>query len=144
MEGAFMAFKKMAAVAAMVAVATPSLAFDTKDAGTSTMFYVSIPLDFGLTRKEQHWAAGLQLQGKREYQVVNLDSRMFNFLPMGGLEAKWIIAGVVAAGATVAVGGKDKSTAAKLESQQAAHQQAMASGGSGAPCPTPVADPCRK
>jgi hypothetical protein len=105
------------------------------------MFYVSIPLDFGLTRKEQHWAAGLQLQGKREYQVVNVDSRMFNFLPMGGVEAKWIIAGVVAAGATVAVGGKDKSTAAKLDSLQAAHQQSIASG---APCPTPVADPCRK
>ena len=139
-----MALKKWAAAAAIVAAATPSLAFDNKDAGTSTMFYVSIPLDYGLSRKEQHWAAGLQLQGKREYQVVNLDSRMFNFLPMGGLEAKWIIAGVVAAGATVAVGSKDKSTAARLDSQQAAHQQAMASGGSGAPCPTPVADPCRK
>ena len=136
-----MAFKKLAAFAAMLAVATPGLAFDHRDAGTSTMFYVSIPLDFGLTRKEQHWAAGLQLQGKREYQVVNVDSRMFNFLPMGGLEAKWIIAGVVAAGATVAVGGKDKSTAARLDSQQAAHQQAMASGGSGAPCPrAPIAD----
>ena len=137
-----MALKKLAAAAAMLAVATSSFAFDTKDAGTSTMFYVSIPLDSNLTRKEQHWAAGLQLQGKREYQVVNLDSRMFNFLPMGGLEAKWIIAGVVAAGATAAVGGKDKSTTSKLQSQQAAHQQA--SGGSGVPCPTPVTDPCRK
>jgi hypothetical protein len=139
-----MALKKWAAAVVMVVVATPGFAFDTRDAGTSTMFYVSIPLDSNLTRKERNWAAGLQLQGKREYQVVNLDSRMFNFLPMGGLEAKWIIAGVVAAGATVAVGGKDKSTAAKLESQQAAHQQAMASGGSGAPCPAPVLDPCRK
>jgi hypothetical protein len=139
-----MGLKKLAAAAAMVAVATPGLAFDTKDAGTSTMFYVSIPLDFNLTRKERHWAAGLQLQGKHEYQVVNLDSRMFNFLPLGGLEAKWIIAGVVAAGATVAVGGKDKSTTSRLQSEQAAHQQAMASGGSGAPCPTPIADPCKK
>ena len=139
-----MALKKLAAVAAMVAAATPSLAFDTKDAGTSTMFYVSIPLDYSLTRKEQHWAAGLQLQGKREYQVVNLDSRMFNFLPMGGLEAKWIIAGVVAAGATAAVGGKDKSTTAKLQAQQASHQQAIGSGGTGAPCPTPITDPCKK
>ena len=142
-----MALKKLAAIAAMVAVATPGLAFETKDAGTSTMFYVSIPLDYNLSKKEQQWSAGLQLQGRREYQAVMLDSRMFNFLPMGGLEAKWIIAGVVAAGAAFAVGSKDKSTTSSLQTQQTAHQQAVqqsngSSGGGGTSCPTPVSDPC--
>jgi hypothetical protein len=139
-----MALKKLAAVAAMVAIATPSLAFDVKDAGTSTMFYISIPLDYSLSKKEQQWAAGLQLQGKREYQAVNLDSRMLNFLPLGGLEAKWIIAGVVAAGAAVAVGSKDKGTTSSLQAQQTQQQQIQAAKPVDPNCPTPVTDPCRK
>jgi hypothetical protein len=140
-----MAFKKLAAVAVMVAVATPSLAFDVKDAGTSTMFYISIPLDYSLSKKEQQWAAGLQLQGKREYQAVNLDSRMLNFLPLGGLEAKWIIAGVVAAGAAVAVGSKDKGTTSSLQAQQTQQQQNIQAAKAANPdCPTPISDPCKK
>ena len=57
----------------MVAVATPSLAFEVKDAGASTMFYISIPLDYSISKKEQQWAAGLQLQGKpKSFQLVRL------------------------------------------------------------------------
>lgn len=138
-----MALRKLAAIAAMVAVATPSLAFDTKESqGASTMFYISIPFDFNMTKKEQkQWSAGLQLQGKREYQAVNLDSTMFNFLPMGGLEAKWIIAGVVAVGAAAAAGSKDKGTTSSLQAQQTAHQQAITSGT--VDCST-TPDPCKK
>ena len=144
-----MALKKWAAVAAMVAASSPSLAFDTREAGSSTMFYVSIPLDTQLSRKEQRWSAGLQLQGKREYQAVQLDSSLFNFLPMGGLEAKWIIAGVVAVGAAAAVGAGGKGTTSNLQNQQTAHQQSLQQqagtpGGSAAPCPTPVTDPCKR
>lgn len=156
-----MALKKLAAIAALVAVATPSLAFELKDTGASTMFYISIPLDYSLKRKDQEWAYGIQLQGKREYQAVNIDSKMLSFLPMGGLEAKWIIAGVVAAGAAVAVSGKDKSTTSNLQTQQTQHQQQIAqhqqqveaqkaqaeaqqAAGGGAACPTPVVDPCKK
>ena len=139
-----MAFKKLAAVAVMVAVATPSLAFEVKDAGTSTMFYISIPLDYSLSKKEQQWGAGLQLQGKRDYQAVNLDSRMLNFLPLGGLDAKWIIAGVVAAGAAVAVGSKDKGTTSSLQAQQTQQQQLQAAKPVDPNCPTPITDPCRK
>jgi hypothetical protein len=116
-----MTLKKLAAIAALVAVATPSLAFDTKDQGSSTMFYISIPLDYSLTRKQQEWSAGLQLQGKRDYQAVNLDSKMLNFLPMGGLEAKWIVAGVVAVGAAAAVASKDKGTTAQLQQEAASN-----------------------
>jgi hypothetical protein len=139
-----MALKKLGAVAAQGAVAPPSLAFDVKDNGASTMFYISIPLDHSLTKKEQQWSAGLQLQGKREYQAVNLDSRMLNFLPMGGLEAKWIIAGVVAAGAAVAVGSKDKGTTSSLQAQQTQQQQIQAAKPVSTNCPTPVEDPCRR
>jgi hypothetical protein len=137
-----MALRKLAAIAAMIAVATPSLAFDTKESqGASTMFYISIPFDLNMTRKEQkQWSAGLQLQGKREYQAVNLDSTMFNFLPMGGLEAKWIIAGVVAVGAAAAAGSKS-STTSSLQTQQTAHSAAISSGT--VDCNT-SADPCKK
>jgi membrane protease subunit (stomatin/prohibitin family) len=51
---------------------------------------------------------------------------MLNFLPLGGLEAKWIIAGVVATGAAVAIGSKDKGTSSSLQSQQASQAQAQA------------------
>ena len=142
-----MSFKKVVAVAAMLA-ATPSLAFDSRQTGASTMFYISIPLDYRVSKKEPQWSAGLQLQGKHEYQAVQLDSTMFNFLPTGGLEAKWIIAGVVAAGAALALGSKSKSTTQTLQAQQTQHQQAVTGGSGGgggtAPCPTPVTDPCSK
>ena len=127
-----MALKKLAAFAALVALATPTLAADPFNpaAGNSTMFYVSIPLDYSLSKKQQQWSAGLQLQGKREYQAVNIDSSMLNFLPMGGIEAKWVVAGVVAVGAAAAVASKDKSTSSSIQQQQAAN-----------PAPTPVTCP---
>jgi len=134
-----MTLKKLAAFAALVAVATPTLALDPKDTvGTSTMFYISIPLDYSLTRKQQEWSAGLQLQGGREYSAVNIDSKMLNFLPMGGLEAKWIVAGVVAVGAAAAVASKDKGTTSQLQQQNAVSAQQPQN------CPTPVTDPCPK
>jgi hypothetical protein len=142
-----MTLKKLAAIAALVAVATPSLAFDVKDTGASTMFYISIPLDNSVARKDREWAYGLQLQGKRDYQAVNIDSKMLSFLPLGGLEAKWIIAGVVATGAAVAVGSKDKGTSSNLQTQQAQHQQALAAqkaAQDAGVCPTPVSNPCTK
>jgi hypothetical protein len=137
-----MALTKWAAFAALMAVASPSLAFDLKDSGASTMFYISIPLDSSVARKDREWAYGLQLQGKREYQAVNIDSKMLSFLPMGGLEAKWIIAGVVAAGAAVAVSSKDKGTTSTLQTQQTQHQQTVAAQQPAAECPTPITNPC--
>ena len=138
-----MVLRKWAALAALIAAATPSLAFDLKDTGPSTLFYISIPLDSNLARKDREWAYGLQLQGKREYQAVNIDSKMLGFLPLGGLEAKWIIAGVVAAGAAVAVGSKDKGTVSNLQVQQTQQQQQQAATQqSAADCPTPVTNPC--
>lgn len=141
-----MALRKLAAITALAAIATPSLALDITDTGPSTMFYISIPLEAGAARKDREWAYGIRLQGGREYQAVDIDSRMLSFLPLGGLEAKWIIAGVVAAGAAVAVGSKSKSTSATLQAEQQQHQQAVAAQQAAAAageCPTPVTHPCR-
>jgi hypothetical protein len=132
-----MVLKKMAAAAVLLAFAVQSAAFDVRDAGPSTMFYISIPLDSGLSAKERQWRAGLQLQGKREYQAVNIDSRVLNFVSDDEIDGKWIIAGLVALGAAAAIGGKDRSTSgsASQPNQQQASPQ---------PCPTPVTDPCAR
>ena len=80
------------------------------------MFYVSIPLDFQLSRKErQQWTAGMQLQGKRDYQAIRIDSTMLNVFSLNDIDAKWMIAGVVATGAAVAIGSKDKKTTDNLQ-----------------------------
>ena len=138
-----MALRTMAAAAAMLAFATPGAAFDGAETGASTLFYISIPLDLKLSRKERQWTAGLQLQGKREYQAVRLDSTMLNAFSLNDIDAKWMIAGLVAAGAAVAIGAKDKDTTSGLQQQQTQQQQAQAGGGSGQ-CPRPPADPCSR
>jgi hypothetical protein len=141
-----MALKKLAAIAAMLSLATPSLAFDpTEAAGASTMFYISIPLDLRLSRKEQQWTAGMQLQGKREYQAIRIDSMMLNAFSLNDIDAKWIIAGLVAAGAAAAIGSKDKGTTSSLQQQQTQAAASQQSGGSsGGQCQRPVSDPCKK
>lgn len=146
-----MAVKKLVAAALTLAVATPSLAFDVRETGTTTMFYISIPLDGPL----KQWGAGLQLQGGRDYPAINIDSRMLRFTDDGDFDAKWIIAGLVAAGAAFAIGSKDKGSTSSLQEQQTQHQLSQGgtgsggggsggSGGSGAQCPAPVVDPCAK
>jgi hypothetical protein len=140
-----MVLRKLAAAAAMLAIATPTPAFDAAETGASTMFYISIPLDFRLSRKEQQqWTAGMQLQGKRDYQAIRIDSTMLNAFSLNDIDAKWIIAGLVAAGAAASIGSKDKSTTSNLQQQQTQNQQAVQQNGGSAPCPKPVADPCKK
>lgn len=138
-----MTLKQLAAIAASFAVAAPAFAFDVRDAGTTTMFYVSIPLDSSLSRKQREMSYGMQLQGKNEYQSVGIDSKMLSFLPAGGIGAKWILAGAVAAGAAAAVAGKSKSTTSSLQAQQTQHQQVVEAQ-KGAEVPCDVVDPCKK
>jgi hypothetical protein len=123
--------KPVAALAALTLVSTPCAAFDSpSQQSPGVMFYFSVPID-ARHAKEQTFAAGLQIQGKRQYETVKVDSRMFNFIG-GGIEAKWIIAGVVAAGAVVAVASKDKSTTNSQQQQQStAELAATSTGGSG-------------
>jgi len=124
---------------ALLCAATPSAAFDNlSQPSPGVTFYFSVPLD-ARNAKEQSLAAGFAIQGKRPYETVRIDSRMFNFLGTG-IEAKWLIAGVVAAGAAVAVAGKDKSTSTSYQQQQQQQIQAQQqTGGSGGgttePCP---------
>lgn len=86
-----------------MALCAPAPAFD----GAQTVFYVSIPLD----RPASEVSFGLRLQGSREYQAIDLDTRMLRFLPLGGIEAKWILAGAVALGAAAALGSDKRAQA---------------------------------
>jgi hypothetical protein len=139
-----MAGKQLAALAALIVISTPSAASDIfQQSSPGMMFYYSMPLD-ARNAKERSPSFGMSMRGKHDYQALTIDSRMFNsFSPLGGIEAKWIIAGVVAAGAVVAVASKDKSTSTSYQQQQqqqAAQQQAQQGGGGKTePCPvTPV------
>ena len=140
--------QQLAAAAAAILVASPALAGETfADQAPGVMFFFSIPLD-AKTPKQQAPALGLSFQGERAYQRVTIDTRMFEqadrlgFAPLAGVSAKWIVVGVVAAGATVAVASKDKSTSQsrqeQQQQQQVAQQQNQQNGGgnNGAvPCP---------
>ena len=144
--------KQLAAFAALVCVATPSAAFDSLNQQPGVMFYFSVPLDAPKAKtKEQMFNAGLSIQGKRDYETVRIDSRLINNFIGGGIEAKWIIAGVVAAGTVAAVATKDKSTSTAQQQQQtqqaqqqAAQQQAQQGGGGsgGGTVPCPVTPSC--
>jgi hypothetical protein len=131
-----MASRRFAALAALILVSTPVAAFDLREQHSSGIsFFYSIPLD-GRTSKEQAPNLGLTLRGNREHQVINLDTRTFgidtrglsNGFLGGGIEMKWIIAGVVATGAVVAIAAKDKKTNETYQEQQQIQQQS--SGGS--------------
>jgi hypothetical protein len=133
-----MFWKHLAALAALIAISAPAAAFDTPFTQQSPgiTFYLSIPLD-ARDVKENKLAAGLQLQGQRAYETVRVDTRMFddkstlNFFGTG-IELKWIIAGVVAAGAVAVVATKDKSTTNNQQQQQQAQaQQQQQQGGGG-------------
>ena len=113
--------------AALLAISPSVVAQDLRPGVPSVLYFVSFPLD-GTTRKDKEPLVGFAYQGSRAYQVVRFDTRVMNFLEAGGFEAKWLIAGALAAGAVVAVAGKDKSITQQEQQQQQAQQQAQ-------PCP---------
>ena len=138
--------KKLAAFAALACMAAPSAALETLgQAQPGIKFYFSLPLD-AVKAKEQTLAAGFAIQGRREYETVYVDSRMINNFLGGGIEAKWVIGGVVAAGAIAAVASKDKSTAQSYQQQQAQQieqqKQQTSGGGTTEPCPVTPAPKC--
>jgi len=138
-----MVFRKLAAAAALLAAATPAAAFDPGEQGALTMFYISIPLDFRTSRKsEQQWSAGLQIQGRRDYQAIRIDSTMLNAFSLNDIDAKWMVAGLVTVGAAAALGSKDRKATNELQQQQS--QQPTTGASPAAPCPRPPTDPCKK
>ena len=122
---------KPALAGALICAAAPCAASDSISQlpqSQGVTFYVSVPLDAPQAR-DRTFGAGLLVQGKQQ-QTYNFDSRLFNNFLGSGLEAKWIIAGVVAAGAAVAVGSKSKTQSNNEQlTQQQAQQQAQNSGG---------------
>ena len=135
-----MAWKQIAALAALVLISLPAAAFNDGPGQQvpGLTFFVAIPLD-AREVKEQSLYSGLAIQGKRPYENFKVDSRMFNDTRTvnffgTAIGVKWIVAGVVAAGAVAAVASKDKSTASNNQQQQqaqAAQQQQQTGGGGG-------------
>ena len=119
---------KHVAVSVVAAAATlfaaPAFA---QEAVPMTRFFVAIPLD-ARNAKEQTPNFGLQFQGSRPYQSVQVDYQSVKFLPaaIAGLEAKYVVAGAVAIAATIAATRKSKSEQAAVQQfqQQQAEQQA--------------------
>ena len=121
---------KPAAVAALVAAAftsTPSNADDffNQQAAQTTMFYVSIPLG-GVNAKQRAPSYGLALQGKRQYETIQVDSHMLNAFEgalLGGIEAKWLIVGAVVVGAGAYAVSQDKKRSDNYQGSQNQQQQ---------------------
>lgn len=137
-----MGVKQVAAFAAALFASAPSLADDVVFQQTvpMTMFYVSIPLG-ATSAKQQAPSYGLALQGKRSYETVLVDSRMFNFAEglLAGIEAKWVIAGALAVGGGVYLANKDKGRSNSYSGSQNNQQNNPPP-----PPPCDPADPCSK
>ena len=90
--------------------------------------HVSIPLD-ATNKKDFAPNFGLQLQGSRPYQTIQVDYQTFRFLPgaIAAMEIKYVIAGAVAIGAAAAVTHKDKGTSQSFQQQQQAQNDACPS-----------------
>jgi hypothetical protein len=134
-----MATKQLATLAALVCMSAPCMAWDAREAAQpATFFYFKVPLDVA-TKKEQVPYFGFAIQGRREWQSLNLDTRMLNFVELGALalDAKWIIAGGVAVAGVAVASRKDKGV--QQQYQQQAAQQAVPA----VPCPKPPEDPCK-
>jgi hypothetical protein len=132
-----MVWKHIAALAALILISFPAAAFNdgpTQQTQGIT-FFVAIPLDARHVKEEPLYS-GLAIQGKRAHENVMIDSRMFNDTRTvnffgTGIGVKWIIAGVVAAGAVAAVATKDKSTTTAYQQQQQQQAQQASGGGAG-------------
>ena len=105
------------------------------------MFYISIPLDFRQPPRSAPWSRAA-LQASAITRTVRIDSTMLNASSLNGIDAKWMIAGLVTVGAAAALGSKDKKTTNEL--QQHRRSSRTTGGGPAAPCPRPPTDPCKK
>jgi hypothetical protein len=111
------------------ALSLPCFAQDLRPAEPSVLYFVSVPFG-GESRRDREPRVGFALQGRRAYQSLRMDTRIFDFVGSGVVEAKFLIVGAVAAGAAIAMTGKDKS----VETQQAQQAQAVQQAASGG-CP---------
>ena len=115
-----MGIKHVAVSAAAVALTFFAAPASSQElAAPMTRFFISIPLD-ARNAKEQMPNFGLQFQGSRPYQSVQVDYQSLKLLPaaLAGLEVKYVVAGAVALGAAVAATRKDKGTSQSFQQQQ--------------------------
>lgn len=129
-----MAWKHFALAAALLGVATPGEAFDQRNEAQTVMFYYAFPLGARSDKERIPWF-GLQIQGKRDYQSFNFDTRLFNLEGGGSAAANAAIIGAVAVGAAVMVGQRGKSSQQEVAQQQQATQQAQQQKPPAQPCP---------
>ena len=122
-----------AAAAAATLLAAPA---NSQELATPmTKFFVSIPLD-APSKKETGFNFGLQFQGSRPYQTVQLDYQTYKFLPaaIAALEVKYVVAGAVAIGAVAAVARRDKGVSERFAQEQQAQKAACPQAASTNPC----------
>ena len=119
--------KRALVLSLALAAPLPCFAQDLRPAEPSVLYFVSVPFG-GESRLEREPLVGFALQGRRSYQSLRMDTRVLNLIGTGAFEAKYLIVGAVAAGAAVAMGGRDKSVEAQ-QAQQAQTAQQAATGG---------------
>jgi hypothetical protein len=114
-----MGVKQVAALIAALIVSAPSLA-DPLETSPMTKFYVSIPLGASGS-KQSAPTFGIQMQGRRPYETITIDSRLVNNFvgPLAAIEAKWLIAGAIAAGGVYAVSRKNQERSDQYNQQNA-------------------------
>ena len=127
-----MASRQLAIAAALLGIAIPGHAFDTRDEAQSVMFYYAIPLDAKAKKERTPWL-GMQLNGKRDYQAYSMDAPLFRLEEGGATAANLLVVGGVALGAVVLVASRGKSAQQQVQQQQEA--QAARQPSSPAPCP---------
>jgi hypothetical protein len=137
-----MARKQLALLAALLGVANPTQAFDTRGEAQTLMFYYAIPIGATTVRDRMPWL-GMQINGKRDYQSYSADARLytFNLAEGGAAEANLIAIGAVAIGAAVAVASRGKSSQQQVQQQQEAQQAAKQPSGT-TTTPTPCPQSC--
>jgi hypothetical protein len=153
-----MGFKRFIAAFLLFVAATPAGAaepWDPRHNVTSLMYFVRIPLDARAPR-EREPVFGLVMRGSREREFVVLDTRMLNLID-GGISAKFLIAGAVALGAAVAVGGsgggssegaippappKPASSTTSTSTSSSGGTSGGAGGGTGSGAPAPCPQVC--
>ena len=134
-----MAGKQLALLAALLGIATPSHAFDTRGDAQTVMFYYAIPLD-ARSKKERNPWMGMQINGKRDYQTYSMDAPLYTFNVAEGGAAE---ASLLAIGAAAAVASRGKSSQQQVQQQQQA-QQAQQAAKPPATAPTPCPTDCGK
>ena len=70
--------KQLALLAALLGIATPGHAFDTRNETQTVMFYYAIPLGVRHEKERIPWM-GMQIQGKRDFQSYSVDTPLLRF-----------------------------------------------------------------